>query len=612
MSGRRTDFADLDATDFEAPAVRMVETSPAGPRHVFVPSVTRLRDGTLLATCRFDAVGCAEGDDTNEQALLCSDDGGLTWSGGDRPIVTLARGTSFSRPSAITHSLVFADDAGRVWLYWSINQPYTWGPGRPDRSTGGGEVRRVRLVRDSGGWRTDGPGTVAWGFRAPVGDGRGGTLDDVRIALEDKAVRTAAGTLLLAVSGRSTVDDPHGAYWRLNRCWVLESVDAGQTWSAAHLIGGSDSIALTEPTIEVAADGTLVCLMRAQYGTGRELYRSLSRDHGRTWTPPEPTGLPNAGEFGTKPFLRRIAADRYALLVFSEPGDAGRTGASVYLTDSPGLLDNRWPGKRTLLIESPGTGDAPAYGVGGYGWLAPLGDGGLIAVLATQHGGSSRITAVRADRDWLDGPAIEPIGVRDDAGDDRPTLADRAGRAVLRFPSARSRGRDCGFAALDGFPRHVVIEAVVDRAPEHARFDLCRLDAMHGRHPWLVAALLPGRSPTVWLRDAHGWRDTGYEPRPGEVFELAVDVLDAHRAAVRLDGVSVGGAPVLGASSTAPDLLTVGGEGGPADRCAIDLLAVDYRAPTVRQGWASGRAAGPGTRRGTAEETGPGTRGGGE
>jgi hypothetical protein len=577
LTGWSTDFAETTSGDFEAPVIRLVETSVAGPRHVFVPSVTRLRDGTLLATCRWDATGSAEGDDTNEQALLWSDDDGVTWSGGDEAIVTIADRTGFDVPSSITHSLVFEDAAGQVWLYYSINQPHTWGPD-PRRSTGGGEIRRIRLARDTG-WTTTGRSSVVWGFRQPVPDGRGGMLDDIRIALEDKVVRTAAGTLLLAVGGRSTVDDPRGAFLPLNRCWVLESSDDGATWSTAHFVGGSDSLALAEPTIEVTGDGVLVCLMRVQYGTGRELHQSISSDDGRTWSTPVPTGLPNAGEFGTKPFLQRIAADRFALLVFSEPGDAGRTGASVYLTNAAGLTSGRWPRKKTLLIESPGDGDSPAYGVGGYGWLAPLGDGGLIAVLATQHAGVGRISAVRASADWLEGTVVEPLAIRDDAGDDRPALAQRDGRQVLRFPSARSRARDCSFAALRAPLRRIRVRAVVDTPPAGARFDLLRLDGNHGRHPWISIVLDRARSRKLWLIDATGWRETGFEPEPGVPFVLEMEITGVHAARVSIDDESHG--ELIGACSDGPDLLTIGGHGSHADRCGIDLLDVGYwEAPT--------------------------------
>ncbi len=112
LKGWSTDFEGVIAVDFEAHVIRLLETSPSGPRHLFVPSVTWLADGTLLATCRWDATGSEEGDDTNEQTLLWSDDDGATWSGGDRAIITLADGTSFDRASAITHSLVFEDGSG--------------------------------------------------------------------------------------------------------------------------------------------------------------------------------------------------------------------------------------------------------------------------------------------------------------------------------------------------------------------------------------------------------------------------------------------------------------------------------------------------------------------
>ncbi len=214
------------------------------------------------------------------------------------------------------------------------------------------------------------------GASAAGGDGRGrGLLDDIRIALEDKPICTTAGTLLLAVGGRSTVEDPRGAFLPLNRCWVLESLDDGETWATAHLIGGSDS-----PRRRGADHRG--CRRRParvpDAGAVQHRPRGSTRASARTMAAPgAPRYRPGCPTRGVRHQAVPAADRRWPVRVarVQRAGDAGRTGASVYLTDSEGLLAGRWPRKKTLLIESPGEGMRPPTG-----WVAtdgshPLGTG---------------------------------------------------------------------------------------------------------------------------------------------------------------------------------------------------------------------------------------------
>lgn len=81
----------------------------------------------------------------------------------------------------------------------------------------------------------------------------------------------------------------------LNNCVSFyESKDEGDSWKRVGRIPFSkDGIAdvkgeggFTEPTFEVLADSTLICVMRS--GSASPMYRSFSKDMGRTWTKPEP------------------------------------------------------------------------------------------------------------------------------------------------------------------------------------------------------------------------------------------------------------------------------------------------------------------------------------
>jgi hypothetical protein len=565
-----TDFSVERAEAFEAPVTRIVTARPDGmPRHVFVPSIHEHSSGQLLATCRWDSVGTSEGDATNEQALYFSLDGGETWTlAGGGPIVTFADGSAFDIQSAITHSLI-VEHEGRTWLHFSINQPHTWAPGGPDRATGGGELRRIELRWDGTDWSTDGGSEVTWGFLQPIDDGRGGWATDVRVALEDKFLTLGSGRIITGVGGRSTVPDPRGAFWRLNRCWALHSDDGGRTWSRSALIGGSDSLAIAEPTIvETSTPGSLVCLLRVQYDSGEELHLSTSSDDGLSWSQPAPVGLPNAGSFGARPFLIRLRDGTFALLICSEHGTAGRTGVSVFLTDEKGLLAGRWLTKKTVWIESPGGAGSAAYGVGGYGWMIELESGELAIVFATSRGGEQHISFTRVARDWLEATVIEPVAIRDDLRDDRPTLE----ACGLRIANARARVRATRFGALDGEHASIAARLRVDTPPADGVFHLCHVSADNGRWPTLSVSLRAETSDTIWLDGNQGWVDTGMRSR-GE-HELGIEFVSARTARVSIDGVAF---TVHTKATSVPSDLTIGSFSTDDSPCDITLIDVGYR-----------------------------------
>lgn len=66
------------------------------------------------------------------------------------------------------------------------------------------------------------------------------------------------------------------------------SKDHGKTWSE-YVIEGSNG--LVQPNVVKLSDGSLVAFFRSRYADW--IYKSISRDGGRTWTTPEPTQLPN-------------------------------------------------------------------------------------------------------------------------------------------------------------------------------------------------------------------------------------------------------------------------------------------------------------------------------
>ena len=587
--GYETDFAQVTDADL-LPSTVCVTRAAAGTRlrHQQVASLLRHTSGQLLLACRWDATGFEEGDASNEQALYFSRDGGRSWvmANGGEPIVTLAQGSGFATSSAITHAFAYQTDDGATWLAYTINQPFTWGADRPRRSTGGGEIRRLRISFDGQTWRSAGPSEVLWGFRAPLDDGCGGTWHDLRLLSLNGVLRLRSGVWLMPVAGRSTVDDPQGAYWRLNRAWVLASHDGGHRYRTSHFIGGGDALAVCEPTIlETACDDHVVAFMRVQYETGDQLQRSDSFDGGRSWSWPRPVGLPNTGTSGTKPYARRLADGRYALLQTNEHERSDRTNMSLFLTDEDGLMRDRWKLVRTLGVDARQHWQGSAYG-----WLEEDGRGGLLAAWVAFDTHQSRLVIARFDDAWLARSLIDPNGVRDVDGDDLPHLVDAAGAApgrALRFPNVRGRAVATRFGALQRYPQRVDAEFEVRRTPRNEPFLLLQLRADGGRHPSLTVALRPAVNQHLWVLENRGWIDTGVATPTGR-WQLMLELHDPRRATLHLPADPARGAPATGTVSVVTpsldclcrttngcDSLWIGG-GLVRDDCEVLLTGLAY------------------------------------
>ncbi len=472
-------------------------------KHLFAACLHVHRNGQMLLVCRWDRAGEAEGDATNEQALYFSRDGGASWElAGGGALIGMALGSSFKEASSITHGWVDEDRSGRTWIYYTVNQPFTWGEGRPDRSTGGGEIRREELAWKDDAWRLAGPSEIVWAYRRSLPDGRGGRCGDIRTVAWNGILRLRRGSAVMAVGGRSTTDMPAGTFARLDRVWVLISRDDGRTWNEAHFVAGGESLCVAEPTIvETSRDGELVCLLRVQYDTGDQLHRTMSSDGGLTWSTPVPTGLPQCDRQGVKPYLRRTRDGRYVLIQTNEHESNARTNLAVFFTDEAGLRCDRWPVHRTLHI-----GHRSGWWSGScYGWLAEDLAGTLWATWTCHdvHGGAlyvARLEGIEAE----EAPGVEPNGVADEHGDRVPRLCDPltpAGERSFRFEDVRGRLTAPRFGLFDVVDAIAIsVCAWVVRPPEEGAFRLFRLTRRNGRDE--SGALLCDQ-------DGWRWRDEG-------------------------------------------------------------------------------------------------------
>ncbi len=97
-----------------------------------------------------------------------------------------------------------------------------------------------------------------------------------------KPIQLRDGTILAGTSVES------------HRCWtpyVDRSADDGETWLRSNAYNVKGSHGQIQPTLFEAGDGRIVALMRSK--DPRKVCRSESADGGKTFTPAEPTELPN-------------------------------------------------------------------------------------------------------------------------------------------------------------------------------------------------------------------------------------------------------------------------------------------------------------------------------
>ena len=451
-------------------------------KHLQIANILAHSSGQILICCRWDHQAIsesegteirwkngeqlgnsAEGDCSNEQVLFFSCDAGKTYriANDGRSILTLALGTSFSLPSAVTHSLLFEDELGGVWLYYTVDQPMTCGKDYPWRATGGGEIRKILLAFDGETWRTSGQSSIIWGCMQPICDGKGGSSDTIRVSCLNAIIRLQNGDLLMPISGRNTLEEPNGCYWRENRSWVLRSRDGGHTWAAAHFVGGSEQICLCEGTVAETAKGDLVSLMRAGYNTGGSLFGSWSYNHGCTWSVPAPTGLPNT-KSGARPYLCRLQSGMYLLLQTDEHRTDHRINLTAFVTDEQGLYSGRWKWKRVLCTDCRELWKGSAYGC-----AAQDGGGTVHIAFAAFTADTNRLYTLPVSEGWLTGCHYEPSGGMLGKADNRPIWHSGGQQACLRFQSTRGRAQAGGFGALQG-KRYVHMHARVRIMPKAA------------------------------------------------------------------------------------------------------------------------------------------------
>lgn len=552
----------------------------SGFRHVFAPCLHRSSSGHYLVIFRGDREGEKEGESTNAQYLRWSRDGGESWAwaNGARAVVTSEMASTFAETSAISHAWLWEDQGQRTWIYYTVNQPFTWGSERPDWSTGGGEIRKIELWFDGQTWRCRGASLVVWACFNSLPDGKGGVFAVQRVMSWNGLCRTRRGTLLMPIGGRTTVWDPAGAFWPLNRVWVLESVDDGATWRQAYFVGGSESLALAEPTlIETGVDDEIVCLMRCQYRTGNELYQSRSTDGGHSWSEPWPTGLPNADWHGAKPFLVRTEDGTCWLVQTNEQVAIERTNLAMFVTDDDGLRTGRWRALRTLSVRNR----AGWWPGSCYGWLAQLEHADEVGVVFAAVGPDSHdLFFSRISRAEIEtGPEVEPNGVYDEEGNDLPEghrLAAGGGPNAFRLVTTRSRLVTTHAFRFKTYPMEIRFRLKVDQATAGDALPLMSVWSRNGRSRLGALTLTPGEARLSIHANQVAVTDSK-ELADGEWHDVRCGFGADYTFDVSLDGRAVaGGGPWLVESESPLTTVLWGGGMVRREPCLVWVGALSY------------------------------------
>ena len=560
------DFTRIEKDGFKGKLQVVSEVnSTTANRHLQIANLLAHSSGQLLLVCRWDHQAAsegrrirwkhgedlgnsAEGDCTNEQVLFFSQDGGESWTiaNDGRSILTLEMGTSFDLPSSVTHSFLDENRAGVTRLYYTIDQPMTCGMEHPWRATGCGEIRRMEISWDGQTWRPYGESEIVMPIFTPMPT-PDGLSHTIRTACLNPIVRLADGAALMPISGRDSLPEPMGCYWKENRCWALRSEDDGETWTP-HFIGGSNEICLCECTLAQLSDGSVLALMRSGYGTGKSLYASRSMDGGHTFTPPAATGLPNTSS-GVKPFLLRLQSGNYLLLQTDEHETTHRLNMTAFVTDEAGLLRYHWKYKRVLCCDCREKWQGSAYAT-----ALQTKDGQIHIAFAGFTKDENRMYHLSVDEKWLCSASYEPAGGML-LGDDAVPVCSEKG---MHFTNTRSRAQAGRFGALAG-ERVVRMKASVLRYPLEKPFALAALYSVGGSQREMAVEIRPDG---VWLDSCEGARKLC--ERVQEV-ELGIRVCESNRYTVSINGCA---AQCMGRFFGDPDtLMTLGAyeEGEPID-----------------------------------------------
>ncbi len=240
----------------------------------------------------------------------------------------------------------------------------------------GARDRLLATVVSAGGWAASSIASVEMGDGQPV---RARKLALSPLLNRSQLVRNA---VIRFANGDIGVP----AYFEMAAAFPeLVRLDADMRVRAKVRMG--QGVAAIQPAIVVTGPKTAVALMRP-FGKLRRVFRSETRDGGKTWTTPAPLmDLPNPGA----PVAALGLARGRILMAFND-GEAQADNLTLAVSDDAG---RNW--KRLVQIETPGRETPAVYR---YPDLARLDDGRFLLTYSTFAKGGIRAHVF--NRAWLD------------------------------------------------------------------------------------------------------------------------------------------------------------------------------------------------------------------
>jgi len=217
----------------------------------------------------------------------------------------------------------------------------------------------------------------------------------------DRVIQTTKGRLIAPLAfHRARGSDPHTSKsfdFRAITMWIY-SDDEGATWQESSSWWGipvQSGTGLQEPGVVELADGALFSWSRTDQGAQ---YGFRSTDHGKTWSPPEPTEMKSPNGPAS---IKRLPNSNDLLAIYNDhsgmfPFQKGRRNPFVAAISSDG--GKTWPQRK--LIES----EPDCY----YHYTAVhfVGDAVLLAYCAGDKkvGALNRLRIRRVGLDWFHQP----------------------------------------------------------------------------------------------------------------------------------------------------------------------------------------------------------------
>lgn len=323
------------------------------------PSVTHLGNGRVMA-----AWFSAPYEASVHQLIVgaISEDGGRSW--GRMIVLNDAPRTSDFDPA-------FIDAGDRTLLFFSTGRWTRWpfvGIGEEARRQVGVESFRIHMRASDDGVTWTEPITLpsepGWNCRS-------------------NGLRLSNGTLLLPLHHLA---GPHQAS-------VLLSTDNGETWERGPEIVTPGRVGAAEPTVTELPGGQLLMALRSRDG---KLWMTRSDDHGRTWTEPEPSGLPGAASSANL-FTTRAGT----VVLTHNPTTKDRTQLTLRTSDDGGQT---WGEPVMIAQVEPADGGEVYSRQVSYPSVCELDDGTLLVVWTEiELGAQIQSGVIRASRVRLDG-----------------------------------------------------------------------------------------------------------------------------------------------------------------------------------------------------------------